>query len=362
MLAGRTRAGGVLAGVAGSLFRAADARLPSLWAARLLSTEAEEATPVGSRESRPGPKADDEEVGDSVSFGFSSVDRSEHKGLVKDVFEKVAPKYDAMNDFMSFFLHRHWKDRFVGTLHPFAGQKHLDVAGGTGDVGFRVLREIRRAEEALAVRRNAEVESAGEVCICDINGAMLEEGKKKVAGLDIRDAERGLSWVESDAESLPFDDESFDTYTISFGIRNVSDIDACLSEARRVLKRGGHFCCLEFSQVNNEVLRQVYDLYSMNVIPYIGQAYAGDAHSYQYLVESIRKFPDQVRFPPTVPRFSPPTHISLALTRAGLEPWTSGRGRPQEHFKEIIEANGFRGVRYENLLDGVVAIHSGFKL
>ncbi|WZN61311.1 ubiquinone/menaquinone biosynthesis methyltransferase UbiE [Chloropicon roscoffensis] len=328
MLAGRTRAGGVLAGVAGSLVRAADARLPSLWAARLLSTEAEEATPVGSRDPRrPGPKADDEEVGDSVSFGFSSVDRSEHKGLVKDVFEKVAPKYDAMNDFMSFFLHRHWKDRFVGiTLHPFAGQKHLDVAGGTGDVGFRVLREIRRAEEALAVRRNAEVESAGEVCICDINGAMLEEGKKKVAGLDIRDAERGLSWVESDAESLPFDDESFDTYTISFGIRNVSDIDACLSEARRVLKRGGHFCCLEFSQVNNEVLRQVYDLYSMNVIPYIGQAYAGDAHSYQYLVESIRKFPDQ------------------------------------EHFKEIIEANGFRGVRYENLLDGVVAIHSGFKL
>ena len=166
----------------------------------------------------------------------------------------------------------------------------------------------------------------GEVCICDINGAMLEEGKKKVGDLDIPDAAAGLSWVESDAKSLPFEDESFDTYTISFGIRNVSDIDQCLREARRVLKKGGHFCCLEFSQVNNDVLRQIYDLYSMNVIPYVGAAYAGDADSYQYLVESIRKFPDQ------------------------------------DHFAEIIEANGFKSVRYESLLDGVVAIHSGFKL
>jgi len=155
---------------------------------------------------------------------------------------------------------------------------------------------------------------------------MLEEGKKKVETLDIPDAAQGLSWVESDAESLPFEDSTFDTYTISFGIRNVSNIDKCLREAHRVLKRGGHFCCLEFSQVNNEVLRQIYDLYSMNVIPYIGAAYAGDANSYQYLVESIRKFPEQ------------------------------------DHFAEIIAANGFKSVRYENLLDGVVAIHSGFKL
>lgn len=270
--------------------------------------------------------ADEAERDDNINFGYSKVGRSEHKDMVKDVFEKVAPKYDVMNDFMSFFMHRMWKDRFVSTLHPFAGQKHLDVAGGTGDVGFRVLKEIRKAEEAYVVQQNQEYPVKGEVCICDINGAMLEEGKKKVGDLDIPDAAAGLSWVESDAKSLPFEDESFDTYTISFGIRNVSDIDQCLREARRVLKKGGHFCCLEFSQVNNDVLRQIYDLYSMNVIPYVGAAYAGDADSYQYLVESIRKFPDQ------------------------------------DHFAEIIEANGFKSVRYESLLDGVVAIHSGFKL
>lgn len=164
------------------------------------------------------------------------------------------------------------------------------------------------------------------MCVCDINPAMLEEGKKKVVDLNIPNASEGLSWVESDAESLPFEDNSFDTYTISFGIRNVSDIDACLKEAHRVLRKGGHFCCLEFSQVNNEVLRQIYDLYSMNVIPYIGAAYAGDGDSYQYLVESIRKFPDQ------------------------------------EEFSRIISRNNFKKVRYENLLDGVVAMHSGFKL
>ena len=157
---------------------------------------------------------------------------------------------------------------------------------------------------------------------------MLEEGKKKVASdlADVPDAAEGLSFVQSDAESLPFQDGSFDSYSISFGIRNVSDMDRCLQEARRVLKPGGHFCCLEFSQVNNDVLRQVYDLYSLNVIPTLGAAVAGSEDSYKYLVESIRKFPDQ------------------------------------DHFSEIIAANGFKGVRYENLLDGVVAIHSGFKL
>jgi 2-methoxy-6-polyprenyl-1,4-benzoquinol methylase len=216
--------------------------------------------------------------------------------------------------------------RFVSNLHPFAGQNHLDVAGGTGDVAFRVLKEIRKAEDQYVMEHNREFPHTGTVCVCDINPAMLKEGKKKVADLNVPKASEGLSWVVSDAESLPFEDNSFDTYTISFGIRNVSDIHACLKEARRVLRRGGHFCCLEFSQVNNEVLRQIYDLYSMNVIPYIGAAYTGDGDSYQYLVESIRQFPDQ------------------------------------EEFSNIIARNGFKKVRYENLLDGVVAMHSGFKL
>jgi len=162
--------------------------------------------------------------------------------------------------------------------------------------------------------------------VCDINGAMLEEGKKKADSLDVPGVAEGLQWVESDAESLPFDDNSFDTYSISFGIRNVSNIGKGLEEAHRVLRKGGHFCCLEFSQVNSEVLRKVYDLYSMNVIPHIGSAVAGDGKSYRYLVESIRKFPDQ------------------------------------ETFSEMIRAAGFSQVRHENLLDGVVAIHSGFKM
>jgi len=282
--------------------------------------------PVEETTSTSANQNDERNVKEDVNFGYFKVGRTEHKSMVKDVFEKVAPQYDVMNDFMSFFMHRLWKDSFVSSLNPFAGQRHLDVAGGTGDVAFRVLKEIRKAEQDYVVQHNKESEKKGTVCVCDINPAMLEEGKKKVSGLKIPDALGGLSWVESDAESLPFENESFDTYTISFGIRNVSDIDACLKEAHRVLKKGGHFCCLEFSQVNSEILRQIYDLYSMNVIPYIGAAYAGDSNSYQYLVESIRKFPDQ------------------------------------EHFASIIEANGFKCVRYENLLDGVVAIHSGFKL
>ncbi len=315
-------------------------------------------------------------------FGFAQVSPDEHKTKVKEVFTSVAESYDAMNDFMSFFQHRLWKDRFVGTLRPFAGQHHVDVAGGTGDVAFRVLDAIREAErrerEDRVHRLDDDDDGAaadvvvdpGRVTVCDINAAMLAEGRRKAeASFGGGAAADGLAWIEADAETLPFDDESFDSYSISFGIRNVTRMDVALREAHRVLRKGGHFCCLEFSEVNSEVLRQMYDLYSMNVIPYVGAAYAGDAASYQYLVESIRRFPNQVRF-----RFCGIAESRRACPDRSLTPQQRAKSptlRPhrvngsawwQEQFAAAIAAEGFSRVRYENLLDGVVAIHSGFKL
>ncbi|GAB4813552.1 hypothetical protein N2152v2_000598 [Parachlorella kessleri] len=263
--------------------------------------------------------------GQQVDFGFKQVPRDEKATLVGQVFSSVAPSYDVMNDLMSGGLHRLWKDRLVEKLRPFPGMQHLDVAGGTGDVAFRVLEAMRRAEfqqqPAAAAERPAQ---QGVVTVFDINPSMLQEGQKRAAaqGLD----QRSLRWVEGNAEQLPFEDNSFDSYTVAFGIRNVTDRDAALREAHRVLRKGGRFLCLEFSKLAVPGLQQLYDLYSFNVIPQIGRVVANDAESYQYLVESIRMFPDQ------------------------------------ESWARQIEEAGFRGVEFENQTLGVVAIHSGFKL
>ena len=280
--------------------------------------------------------------------GFTEVPREQKQSLVGQVFSNVAPSYDIMNDLMSGGLHRLWKDRFVESLAPFPGMRHLDVAGGTGDVAFRVFRAIRDAER---LRNAAErlsspsqtssqssqssssssfpsssfpsVGSVGSVVVCDINAEMLKEGERKAAAQGINAA--SMSFIEGNAEQLPFPDASFDAYTIAFGIRNVTDREAALHEAYRILRPGGRFLCLEFSKVVVPGLQQIYDAYSFNVIPALGQLVAGDSESYRYLVESIRMFPGQ------------------------------------EEFKGMIEGSGFGGVGYENLTGGVVAIHSGVK-
>lgn len=219
-------------------------------------------------------------VDNATSFGFQKVEEGEKQGMVDEVFHSVAKKYDVMNDFMSMGMHRVWKDAMVSSLNPSKSQSdytHLDVAGGTGDIAFRI-----------AERSNNNVQST----VFDINGSMLEVGKERAE-------ERGFSHIkfqEGNAEELPFEDNAFDAYTIAFGIRNVPKIDKALSEALRVLKRGGRFLCLEFSQVDVAGFDKIYDAYSFNVIPRVGQAVTGDRESYQYLVESIRKFPNPMRF------------------------------------------------------------------
>ena len=202
--------------------------------------------------------------------------------------------------------------------------QHLDVAGGTGDIAFRVLNQITQLEEEQQHQDASSITPAGTVVVCDINPDMLAEGRKKAHAAKYDP--QALEFVEGNAESLPFQDQTYDAYTIAFGIRNVTDIPAALREAHRVLKTGGRFLCLEFSHVTLPGLKQIYEAYSFNVIPQIGAAVANDKASYQYLVESIRKFPDQ------------------------------------ETFASMIRNAGFRNVQYENLQGGIVAIHSGFKL
>ena len=260
----------------------------------------------------------------TIDFGFQNVARDEKQNLVRQVFSSVAPSYDVMNDLMSGGLHRLWKDRLVEMLAPFPGAKHVDVAGGTGDVAFRVLRAIQAAEGLRSTPVDSTVEGRGHVTVFDINPEMLEEGKKKAQNAPDLDLDR-LTFVEGSAEDLPFEDDAFDSYTIAFGIRNVTNRQAALAEAYRVLKPGGRFMCLEFSKVTVPGLQQVYDEYSFRVIPEVGKLVAGDADSYRYLVESIRMFPDQ------------------------------------ETFKTMIEDAQFQMVRYENLTAGVVAVHSGIK-
>jgi demethylmenaquinone methyltransferase/2-methoxy-6-polyprenyl-1,4-benzoquinol methylase len=227
--------------------------------------------------------------------------------MVHGVFTKVASKYDVMNDAMSLGIHRLWKDAMMDWLAPRPGQKLLDVAGGTGDISFRFL---NRAPGAHAT-------------VLDMTESMLVEGRKRAEAAEMADS---LDWVVGDAMALPFEANTFDVYTISFGIRNVTRIPDALSEAFRVLKPGGRLMVLEFSQIPNDLMQKVYDLYSFNIIPKMGQVIANDSASYQYLVESIRKFPDQ------------------------------------ESFAGMIRAAGFENVSYRNLSMGIAALHSGWKI
>lgn len=243
----------------------------------------------------------------TTHFGFQTVEESEKAGLVHGVFSRVASRYDIMNDLMSLGIHRLWKDAMMDWLAPRPGQRLLDVAGGTGDVAFRFL---KRAEGSTAV-------------VCDMTESMLVEGRKRAEAEHM--AER-LDWVVGDAMALPFADNSFDTYTISFGIRNVTRIPDALREAYRVLKPGGRIMVLEFNRIPNDMLQWAYDRYSFNVIPVMGQVVAKDRDSYQYLVESIRKFPDQ------------------------------------ETFAGMIRTAGFEQVKYRNLSMGIAALHSGWKI
>jgi demethylmenaquinone methyltransferase/2-methoxy-6-polyprenyl-1,4-benzoquinol methylase len=245
-----------------------------------------------------------------TDFGFRRVPLNEKQGLVDDVFHSVARRYDLMNDLMSGGLHRAWKDVLVATVNPPKGDRafaHLDLAGGTGDVAFRV-----------AARGGPETR----ITVADINTEMLAVGRERAEKLGRSDIE----FIEGNAEKLPFADKSYDCVTIAFGIRNVPQIDLALKEAHRVLRFGGRFLCLEFSSVDVPGLDRLYDLYSFNVIPQVGRAVTGDAEAYRYLVESIRKFPK-----PTV-------------------------------FAEMIRKAGFGRVSYEKLTGGVVALHSGWKL
>jgi demethylmenaquinone methyltransferase/2-methoxy-6-polyprenyl-1,4-benzoquinol methylase len=245
--------------------------------------------------------------GKTTHFGFREVAEAEKAGMVHGVFSSVASRYDIMNDLMSGGIHRLWKDAMMDWLAPRPGQRLLDVAGGTGDVAFRFL---RRAPGATAT-------------VLDMTAAMLEEGRKRAEAGSLADR---LGWVVGDAMALPFPDNSFDVYTISFGIRNVTRIPDALTEARRVLRPGGRLMVLEFSRIPNDMLQWVYDRYSFNVIPAMGKAVTGDRDSYQYLVESIRRFPDQ------------------------------------EAFAGMIRQAGFAQVRYRNLTMGVAALHSGWKI
>ncbi|KAL0979031.1 hypothetical protein UPYG_G00179560 [Umbra pygmaea] len=283
-------------------------------------------------------------VDKSTHFGFETVTEGEKTERVYKVFESVAKKYDLMNDAMSLGVHRLWKDVLLHIMNPQPGIRLLDVAGGTGDISFRFLDYVRSQQERAARRaaRANQTPSWQEIStshkssdpgkvepqqsravVCDINKEMLKVGKQKADSMGLTS---GLSWVVGNAEELPFDNDQFDVYTIAFGIRNVTHIDLALQEALRVLKPGGRFMCLEFSKVTNPLLSQLYDTYSFQMIPVLGEVIAGDWKSYQYLVESIRRFPDQ------------------------------------ETFKGMIEDAGFFSVRYQNMTGGVVALHSGFKL
>ena len=248
----------------------------------------------------------------ATSFGFRTVASGEKQPLVNDVFHQVAARYDVMNDLMSGGLHRLWKDAMVAALAPPKSDRRaysvLDVAGGTGDIATRIVRQGGKATRAV---------------VCDINGSMLSVGRERAQKAGLGDV---LRFVEGNAEDLPFPDRSFDAYTIAFGIRNVPDIDKALREAHRVLKRGGRFLCLEFSEVQMPVLDKLYEAWSFNGIPKMGQAIAGDGEPYRYLVESIRKFPRQT------------------------------------DFAAMIERAGFSRVTWTDYTGGVAALHSGWKL
>ncbi len=254
---------------------------------------------------------------DTVSFGFEQVTPDEKVDRVKGVFRSVASKYDVMNDFMSAGVHRLWKHDTMNRLNPQPGERHLDVAGGTGELARAFL---KLADEAGKRRGDRRITTA---IVCDINDAMLEAGKARG---DNAEWEGRLDWVCADGSALPYPDRSFDALTISFGIRNFADRVAGLREFMRVLKPGGRLAVLEFSQMTAPMLQKAYDAYSFNVIPEVGKIVTGDRDSYQYLVESIRQFPDQ------------------------------------DTFKAEIESAGFSNVSVTNFSGGIAALHFGWAI
>ncbi len=247
------------------------------------------------------------DIKNTTHFGNKTIPKELKSEMVEGIFTNVAKKYDIMNDVMSLGIHRIWKAALIDWLAPRNGQKLLDVAGGTGDIAFRVLNRAPRSS----------------VTVLDMTEKMLVEGKRRAEAHKFKD---NLTWVCADAMKLPFKENSFDAYTISFGIRNVTDIKVALSEAFRVLKPGGRFLVLEFSQVPIKKLQSIYDLYSFKAIPKMGKIIVNDSDSYQYLVESIRKFPDQ------------------------------------EEFLKLLQYAGFKNSKYRNLSLGIAALHSGWKI
>ncbi|MBW3558216.1 MAG: class I SAM-dependent methyltransferase [Proteobacteria bacterium] len=252
----------------------------------------------------------------SATFGYQDVDPREKPSLVRGVFDRVAGRYDLMNDLMSGGVHRVWKDMAAARINPQPGEVIVDCAGGTGDMARRFAKLAGKAQR----RRGGE---AVRVLVIDYNAEMIAAGRARGAEPDV---DRSLSWAVGDAQRLPLPDRTADAYCIAFGIRNVTDVSAALREARRVLKPGGRFACLEFSRPPAAAFRAAYDAYSFTAIPAIGAAVAGDRESYQYLVESIRRFPDQ------------PT------------------------FAEMLKAAGFGRVGWTNYTGGVAALHTGWAL
>ena len=243
---------------------------------------------------------------ETTHFGYTTVDANDKAGMVKGVFDNVASKYDLMNDLMSLGVHRLWKSAFIGHLAPRPDMRLIDVGGGTGDIAFSFLNK-----------------GGGKVTVCDINDEMLMVGRDRAIDKGILS---NIEWVNGDAEKLPVPDASFDAYTTAFCIRNVTHIGAALKEARRVLKPGGHFLCLEFSHVALPALHKIYDTYSFSILPWLGRMVADDEDSYRYLAESIRRFPDQ------------------------------------ETFAGMIADAGLEQGSYHNLSGGIATIHSAWRI
>ncbi len=246
-----------------------------------------------------------EQAQQKVSFGFSDIPETEKQGKVQGLFSNVAQKYDLMNDIMSLGQHRLWKNMFINHMNPQPNKAYLDVAGGTGDIALRIANKIKSGQA---------------ITILDLTHNMLVEGLKRTDAYN-----QDIRRICGDAENLPFEDNSFDYYTISYGIRNVTHIDKALREAYRVLKSGGKFMCLEFSHVELPILNKIYDRYSFDILPKMGKMFANDADSYRYLAESIRRFPKQ------------------------------------EKFLLMLKQAGFKQASFINLSGGITAIHTGFK-
>src|SRR5215813_10648112 len=254
----------------------------------------------------------DEDTSTHTDFGFRRVPEGQKAPLIRAVFESIAERYDFMNDLMRAGIHRWWKSEMVALLKPRPGQRLLDVAGGTGDIALRVFPHLTQREAA-----------EGEAVICDVSEAMLAIGRARALDRGIL---TGIEWLCADAERLPVADRSVDLYTIGFGLRNVTHIEEALAEARRVLKPGGRFLCLEFTPEITPFLQPLYDLYSFQIVPLLGQVVTGDRDAYAYLVESIRRFPRQ-------------SELAEMIGRAGLDQ-----------------------VKFRNLTGGVAALHSAWRL